>query len=203
MRLYIIRHGQTPWNLEYRMQGRTDIPLNENGRELARRTAKGMADIPFDLAFTSPLARAKETALLVLNGREIPLIEEERLCEVCFGEMEGTRFDKVEGRIKSEEFADFFYAPERYTPPKGGETIEELLARTGAFLDELKARKELQNQTILVSTHGAASRALLLNIRHGQKKDFWGTGVPKNCAVSIVELQDGDWRIIEQDVVFA
>ncbi len=203
MKLYIIRHGQTPWNLEYRMQGRTDIPLNENGRELARRTAEGMADIPFDLAYTSPLARAKETALLVLNGRDVPLTEDDRLCEVCFGEMEGVRFDKVAGRIKNEKFADFFDAPERYIPPKGGETIEELLVRTGSFLDELKARSGLQDHTILVSTHGAASRALLLNIRHGQKKDFWGTGVPENCAVSIVELQDGDWRITEQDVVFA
>lgn len=203
MRLYIIRHGETVWNRECRMQGRMDIALNENGRALAAQTGKAMREIPFEAAVSSPLCRAQETARLVLAGRNIEVLTDERLAEICFGEMEGTRFERVDGKIKTAEFADFFYAPQQYTPPAGGETIEELLARAGTFLDELKQKKEWYGKNILISTHGAASRALLAVIRHSEKKDFWDCGVPKNCAVSIVELENGAWIIKEQDVVYA
>ena len=68
MKLYIIRHGQTDWNRARRLQGRTDIPLNEWGRRVAELTREGLKDVTFDVAFTSPLIRAKETAELILRG---------------------------------------------------------------------------------------------------------------------------------------
>ena len=70
MRLYIVRHGETDWNKARKIQGQSDIPLNEFGRHLARETAKGLADVHFDLCFTSPLSRAKETAQIILDGRD-------------------------------------------------------------------------------------------------------------------------------------
>lgn len=69
MRLYIIRHGETQWNVEGRLQGQTDTELNENGIRLAKITAEGMKEIPFDLGISSPLTRAKKTAEIVLEGR--------------------------------------------------------------------------------------------------------------------------------------
>ena len=75
MKLYIVRHGETDWNKARKIQGRSDIPLNEFGRHLARETAKGLADVHFDLCFTSPLSRAKETAQIILDGRDVPIIE--------------------------------------------------------------------------------------------------------------------------------
>ena len=59
MKVYIVRHGETDWNTEKRLQGRQDIPLNENGREVARKTAQGIRQISFDAAFSSPLSRAR------------------------------------------------------------------------------------------------------------------------------------------------
>ena len=88
MRLYIIRHGETDWNKEKKIQGHTDIPLNEYGRHLAEETAEGMKDISMDLCFTSPLLRAKETAQIVLGDRGIPVIEEPRIMEIGFGSFE-------------------------------------------------------------------------------------------------------------------
>lgn len=73
MMLYIVRHGETDWNRLRRVQGHTDIPLNDYGRHLARETAEGMKDIQIDLAYTSPLRRAEETAEIILGSREIPL----------------------------------------------------------------------------------------------------------------------------------
>ena len=79
MLLYIVRHGETDWNKSHRVQGRTDIPLNDYGRRLAEETAEGMKDIQIDIGMTSPLLRAKETAQIILKGRDVPLYDEARL----------------------------------------------------------------------------------------------------------------------------
>ena len=67
MRLYLIRHGETDWNRLRRLQGDSDIPLNQNGLTLASVTGKGLADVPFDLCISSPLTRTRQTALCVLK----------------------------------------------------------------------------------------------------------------------------------------
>ncbi|MCC8044670.1 MAG: histidine phosphatase family protein [Clostridiales bacterium] len=244
MRLYIIRHGQTEWNSTYRLQGRTNTRLNENGLRLAVETGKGLAAISFDLAYSSPLSRAKETARLVLdqqkdrnaqndrsvpndrsapNGKNaqesalrgsVPIIEDERLLEISFGVMEGQKVRDDNGVLVVDNFVRFFNDPERYLPPDEGESFQSLLVRTGDFLEELKRKDRLidgeaetdgegRPVNILISTHGAASRALLANITHCPLRDFWCGGVPKNCAVTIVDLENGDWKIKEQDVLFA
>ena len=82
MDIYVIRHGQTPWNVEKRLQGRSDTDLNEVGREAAIRTGKVFREVPFDLVFTSPLKRAKETAVLFLGERKVPVIEDARIQEI-------------------------------------------------------------------------------------------------------------------------
>lgn len=87
MKLYVIRHGQTDWNRARRLQGRSDIPLNEWGRKVAELTREGLKDVKFDVAFTSPLCRAKETAKIILKGRDLPIIEEPRMIEVNFGRL--------------------------------------------------------------------------------------------------------------------
>ena len=89
MKLYIVRHGETEWNKARKIQGQVDIPLNEFGRTLAKKTAKGLADIKFDLCYTSPLVRAKETAELILAGGTTQIIEDARIEEMAFGEYDG------------------------------------------------------------------------------------------------------------------
>ena len=88
MKLYLIRHGETDWNKEGKLQGRTDIPLNEDGRADAELTRDAMKNIEFQVAFTSPLIRARETAEIILKDRDIPIVNEERIIEVGFGEYE-------------------------------------------------------------------------------------------------------------------
>ena len=65
MRLYMIRHGETEWNVKKRFQGQSDIPLNNEGRKIARITAEALADVPFTRVYTSPLKRAYETAIIL------------------------------------------------------------------------------------------------------------------------------------------
>lgn len=202
MRLYLIRHGETDWNTVKRLQGATNIPLNENGEKLARITGEGMQDIPFDLIFTSPLKRAYRTAELIRGDRDIPIVEEPRIREICFGDYEGL-VSKSEGySIPDPAFKFFFTKTECYQTPPNGESIESLLVRTGSFLEDLKNREDLLDKTILISSHGAAVRALLSNIEHCEKAQFWGKGVHKNCGVSCVDLQDGEYRILWENKIY-
>ena len=88
--LYIMRHGRTDWNVRHKLQGRTDIPLNEEGRRMAEKAGEEYRNIPLDLCFCSPLVRARETAEIVLRGRNIPIRTDDRLREMSFGIYEGT-----------------------------------------------------------------------------------------------------------------
>ena len=77
--LYIMRHGKTDWNACHKLQGRTDIALNDEGRMMAAEAGKKYADIHFDICYSSPLARAKETAEIFMQGRNVPVYTDDRL----------------------------------------------------------------------------------------------------------------------------
>ena len=139
MKLYIIRHGETAWNKKLLLQGQTDIPLNENGRELAQVTARALQMVPFDLCITSPLLRAKETAQIILGSRKIPFWEDARIQEIGFGTYEGRRVRDENGMLVDPVFQNFFSHPDQFVPPGDAESLPQLLARTAAFLDELRA----------------------------------------------------------------
>lgn len=201
MRLYIIRHGETRWNVEGRLQGQTDIELDDNGIRLARVTAEGMRDVPFDLGISSPLIRAKKTAEIILEGRDVPILTDQRIAELSFGSWEGLGCHKDNYEIPSEHFDDFYKNPFAFVPGEGGETIRQLVKRTREFYLELTASREYRDKTILIATHGCAARALLNNV-YEDKEDFWRGHVPMNCAVNIVDVTDGHAVLLEEDKVY-
>ena len=87
--LYIMRHGKTEWNKKKKLQGRTDIPLCREGIEMAEKAREEYKDVHLDVCYCSPLVRARKTAEIVLGGRNIPIIPDDRLKEMSFGEYEG------------------------------------------------------------------------------------------------------------------
>ena len=87
--LYIIRHAKTDWNELYRLQGRTDIPLNQTGIQMARDAGAEYREVHFDVCYCSPLSRAVRTAELLLEGRGVPIIRDERQLEKCNIENKG------------------------------------------------------------------------------------------------------------------
>lgn len=203
MRLYIVRHGETDWNRIHRVQGRTDIPLNDYGRRLARETAEGMKEVRIDLGYTSPLLRAKETAQIILADRGVPLYEDSRIEELSFGSYEGMRNGGEAKEPGSEAFNRFFTDTANYVPPQDAESIPQLYERTGKFLAEICGREDLKDRSILVSTHGAAMTALLNRIRGNLSvSEFWKDEVPPNCSVTEVEVSGGKARIIREGVIY-
>lgn len=199
MKMYIIRHGQTPWNARKCLQGRSDVDLNENGIHLAELTGAALRDVPFDMAFTSPLIRAKHTAQCILAGREVPIVEDERLIEISFGIYEGCCYAEENRQVPPQWIENFFHAPQDYVAALGGESLDDVERRTRDFMEDICDRKELQDKTILVSTHGCALRGLLNSIRESNREDYWHGGVSKNCAVSIVTCNRGEKPVLVEE----
>ena len=176
--LYIMRHGRTDWNDRHKLQGRTDIPLNEDGRRMAEKAAKEYRDVPLDVCWCSPLIRAQETAEIVLRGRNVPVFTDERLREMSFGDYEGL---ENSFSIPDCPVNVIFQDPEKYTASVGGaETFEELFARTGSFLREVIDPLMTQGKDVLIVGHGAMNLSIISQVRNLPRKDFWSTGI-ENC----------------------
>lgn len=177
-RLYIIRHGRTDWNDQKRLQGQTDIPLNEAGRRMAEAAAEEYAEIPFDICFCSPLVRAAETARILLNGRDVPILYDDRLKEVAFGVYEGTANSF---QIPDCPVNQFFFHPEEYMiAVEGGENVLELKARTGEFLRERVYPLVESGRSVLIVGHGAMNMSIVCDVKNLPLEEFWSTGI-ENC----------------------
>ncbi len=252
MEIYIIRHGETRWNRERKLQGRADIPLNENGIALAAKTGIGMKDIPFDFCFSSPLLRAKQTAWEILKknegyreraeaflkenpsyrrqiencasenaaehtacaekpvmkiteagsgtdtesikasaGEGHPIIcTDPRIIEINFGPWEGLGCGTDNYELPVADFRDFFVRPDEFVMPEGAETVQSVEKRAEDFLKDLFSREELQDKTILVTTHGCAMSSLLLPFYRDEDPTS-RPPIPHNCQVARIEALPG------------
>lgn len=202
MVIYVIRHGETDWNTKHWLQGTTDIPLNQNGIEVAEITSEALKEVPFDVIFSSPLKRAYQTAEIMRGERKIPIIVDQRLKEISFGAYEGLCCTGPEYNIPDPDFPNFFRDPAHYNPPEGGDSIAELCVRGTDFLTWLIEQPEYQEKTVLVSGHGALVKALLSSLLITDLKDFWKGGVHKNCAVSIIDVKDGKASVRQENVIY-
>ena len=226
MNIYIIRHGETAANVERRVQGWLDVPLNENGIDLALKTGRAIKDIKFDAVFSSPLIRSYQTAECILkeNANPVPkIITDGRLKEMYFGDWEGQL--KNVGSVAN---GTFLLDPSKTPIMPNGESFVNLFARTQAFLNDLIASTASVNvpdafantstnnlanldntsafnlsscENILVSTHGCSLRAML-NMLYENKDNFWQDAIPPNCSISLVKADNGTASLVYSDKVF-
>lgn len=175
--LYIMRHGRTDWNILKKLQGRTNIPLNDEGREMTQKARAEYQNIHFDVCYCSPLVRATETAEIFLRGRNIPIIIDNRLIEMSFGIYEG-----MENAFKNPEnpMHQFFYDPEHYIAKDGAESFEALFARTGEFLREVAELEMKKGKTVLIIGHGAMNSSIICQVKKIPLSRFWEAGI-ENC----------------------
>ena len=136
--LLLVRHGETDWNAAGRLQGHTDRPLSDYGREQARRLAEQLAGEEFDAIYASDLARARETAEIVGERLQLPVVQDPDLREKNWGTWEGlTSTERLEVELE-------------------GESTEEHQRRMLAALDRIAAQHP--NGRVLVVTHGGSMR---------------------------------------------
>jgi len=153
---YFLRHGQTDWNKEERMQGHTDIPLNETGREQARGALTILADHQIDVIYASPLSRAYETAQIVNETRRAPLVSHEDLKERYYGSNEGLTFTEI--LAKAEKHPELFQAKvSKFPHPLDAEPIDDLKKRAVAAV---KSALEKHEGNVLFVAHGGVFSAI-------------------------------------------
>ena len=204
MRLYVIRHGETEYNEKSLLQGQTDAELNALGRRVAVLTGDAMKKegIRFDGCVSSPLMRAVHTAEILLERigqKDLPILRDRRIIEMCIGDWEGKSVLAGASDVDPELMERFKHDPIGMPRIPNGETTEEVIARTREFLDRFP--DEHPDGTWLVSTHGFAVRAML-NSLFPDPSDFWQGSVPLNCAVSILDLENGKWKISAFDRLY-
>lgn len=189
MRLYILRHGQTALNKERRLQGRMQTELNDIGIEQAKalRDILKTKNIEFDKIFCSPLERAIRTGEIATGRKrdEFEIVDE--LSEISFGVNEGCKYDDIK-----EAHGNIFSMPESYIPPKGGESLEELQARTVDFLFRMK--KAAISGNVLAVSHGTAIHSMLIYLRGQEFKDLWSEHVG-NCNLTAIDINQDGFKI--------
>lgn len=172
--LYIMRHGKTEWNERHKLQGQVDIPLNEEGRAMAYAAHNEYMNVHFDVCYCSPLARAKETAAILLEGLNVPIIYDDRLKEMSFGDYEGIEYSFD---IPNCPINVIFQQPEKYIESIGGsETFDELFARTGSLLKEIIPQVNA-GKDILIVGHGAMNSSIISQIKGSPIEEFWSSGL--------------------------
>lgn len=154
--IFVVRHGQTDWNFRDIFQGETDIPLNDTGRNQARDTAKTLGEIKFDAIYSSPLVRARETCEIIVNKNKFggKMIFDDRIRERSFGKLEGTA---IEDFMKEFPYG-WWNIYHKEILADGMETIDDVMKRVHAFLDEIKVKHKDKN--ILIVCHGGVMRAI-------------------------------------------
>ena len=145
--IYIVRHGQTEWNVLKKIQGNRDISLNDKGREQARIIKQELENEPIDFIISSPLLRAKETAEIINKDLNLPIMFDKRIEERNFGILEGKDLEYLD----STNVWDY-YLNEEY---EGLETIQDLFKRVYSFLDEIL--EKYPDKNILLVSHGGVS----------------------------------------------
>jgi len=179
--LFLVRHGETDWNRERRVQGRSDVPLNDRGRAQARAAGKLLASRRWDAVLTSPLSRASETAALIAQelGLGAPELIEAAI-ERDYGDAEGLDF-----RTLDEQW------PGRQRAP-GGETRDQVAARFLPALLDIAGRRP--GQSLVIVSHGGTIRSVLSSVApaHAHEKI-------SNTSIHSFRVVDGTLELIAFD----
>lgn len=158
MKLYLVRHGETDWNIASRIQGQTDTPLNEKGRQQAEEFAEAIESQGYqiDCIYTSIKERAWETAAIIGGKLGIEPKVKKGLEEICMGKWEGYTWKQVRELFGGEY--QIWHENRRYQAPPGGESYQQLLDRLLPALIEIR---ESEKGNILIVTHSAVIMTLL------------------------------------------
>lgn len=191
MRLALVRHGQTDWNVHRRCQGWEDVPLNDVGRLQGQKVAERLSSWRIDEILTSDLERAQDTASMIAGKVGLRPLPRKGLREVNFGQCQGLRFADVQGSPLGKTW-DAFKRGDHYGALPNGEHPDEVVARFNEVLDEAlrRARDHSGKRNVVMVGHGGSFRLAIcailgIHLRHWRQ---FGQG---NAAVTIFEFKDG------------
>jgi broad specificity phosphatase PhoE len=179
--LGLFRHGQTDWNINFLLQGVTDIPMNQTGIEQVKLAAQAIKAEDWDVVLTSPLSRAKQTAEIIASQNGFPeIIVEELLIERSFGEAEGLSHEQWRAK-----YSNLDHIP-------GGESRSQLAERSKRLLGTIS--QELAGKRVLAISHGALIRTLI-SIASSNKLPRDGERLG-NASLNVVKHSENSWQVV-------
>lgn len=180
MKILFVRHGETEWNRTGKIQGGTDIPLNQNGIRQAQITRTLLQSRMPDYIFCSPLQRAMQTAVCIAADTNIPILADDRLRERGYGAFEGKLFSSV-------DFSGIWY-PGSSNVPAGIEPLDAFVQRVAAAFREI--RTAYAGKRVLIVSHGGVSIAASILINHTPQNQNSKALYIDNCTVAEYDLQN-------------
>ncbi|MBO1510122.1 histidine phosphatase family protein [Metabacillus bambusae] len=182
--LYFVRHGETQYNVEKRMQGFCDSPLTEKGISQAKSVGKGLSDIHFTAAYSSDSQRVLDTAKYTIGERDIPLTIDKRLKEMNFGVLESLVEEEIPALYGNVLETLFSLDLDACAPE--GETYAQLFRRTESAIEEIVKMHASEGGNILIFSHGVTIGNYIVQIT--KSSEF---AVHENCSVSVVSYLNG------------
>ncbi len=191
VRIILVRHGETTWNIEGRYQGQEDTPLSQRGMEQGKLLAQCLAKVPIDLCISSPLKRSYQTCQMCASFHNLPVQSDERLLEINHGAWEGTLAEEIQ-RNYPVEFSQWHSEPHLVQMP-GGETLDDVRLRARTAFDEYALKYD--NKTILVAAHDAVNKAIICDLLDLDMSHFWQIKQDNTC-INVLECTDNRWRLV-------
>jgi len=195
---YFVRHGETDWNLQDRIQGHTDIPLNSTGIAQAKRLRQHLADVPFSAAFSSDLSRAQQTAALILTPRSISITASLALRERSAGALEGLHKDEFDEKIRpfmlSEQAKNHTSYLETPWHPEL-ETMHSVYKRVTQLLFHLAPHH--LGESLLFVSHGGVLRSILDHLSFIPKTRW----MVENCGFIKLQIEQCELKLSDSHLV--
>jgi broad specificity phosphatase PhoE len=174
--LWLVRHGQTDWNLEGRYQGQADVPLNSAGRAQAQALAVELAGKQFEAIYSSDLARARETAAILAAPHGLPVRVDPRLREICQGDWEGMPATEICERYGMQIDPSQPTSPDFRAP--GGESVREVADRASEAIQDI--RDSYPSGAVLIVSHAITTAVVACKAR-GISLSLARSIIPKNA----------------------
>jgi len=187
----LVRHGQTDWNRNRIFRGQADVPLNEAGREEARKLGAALKDVEIVAAYSSPLCRATETARLILSAHpSLQVKVHPNLTDIHYGAWQGLSLSEVK-RCYADLYRSWCEEPHRVQMP-GGERLDQVRARAIRALDEICAAHP--DRTVLIVAHRVVNKVLLCAVLGLDDRHFWAIK-QDNGALNLFDYGDGKYAM--------
>lgn len=198
---YLVRHGQTEWNVERRIQGHKDSYLTEEGKIQASQVAETLKDVHFDAVYSSDLIRAKDTAEIIVQRKNLAVKTTQALREKSQGRLEGRLSREVREELKELwDIYDRLSDEEKmaYKAVPDAESLDEVMSRFLTFMRETAVA--YPGKTVLLVTHGGVMRTLLFKLG-AATHDQLPSGSVKNTGCIVVESDGIEFRLKEMSGV--
>lgn len=192
LNLYIARHGQTMWNQEKRMQGHQDSALTDLGKGQAKKLRDSLKETKWEAIYASPLQRALATANIIRGKQAVPIICQDDLREMCFGDWEGKLHQEI-AKQEPQKYEDFWMSPDLYVT-SSGESFFEVEKRVLKALRKIMEQHQTGN--VLIVTHTVVVKLLMAYFEQRPLGALWNPPTIEPTALCQVEIKKDQTTIL-------